>query len=69
MTTASRTLKRDARSPGASSLHKLLGRLARRAEGWHAVFQVLVPVGYEDDDGFHFGAEPAAGSQSQEETA
>lgn len=31
------------------------GRLARIAVKWEAVMDFLVPLGYEDDTGFHYG--------------
>ena len=66
MSTANQTLKGDAHSPGASLSQQLLGRVARRVERWRAALQVLVPAGYEDDTGFHFGVDPTASGQSQD---
>lgn len=68
MTTASQSRNRDACAHEATLLHRLAGRILRRAKGWHAVLMTLVPFGYEDDTGFHYGAEPVMDQQSYEST-
>ncbi len=34
------------------------GRRTRLAVTWHAVMNYLVPIGYEDEAGFHYGEMP-----------
>lgn len=36
-----------------------LAWLERFRANWHATFDALVPMGYEDDSGFHYGLESA----------
>jgi hypothetical protein len=33
-------------------------RWTRIAVAWHAAVNYLVPIGYEDEAGFHYGAKP-----------
>jgi hypothetical protein len=49
-----------------TSSHTEEGEPAARPSGctrieviWHAVIDYLVPIGYEDETGFHFGEMPA----------
>jgi len=34
------------------------GKWTRIAVTWHAAIQYLVPIGYQDADGFHYGEAP-----------
>ena len=38
--------------------------LTRIGAAWGAAMGFLVPIGYEDEAGFHYGEEPAATNQS-----
>ena len=38
------------------------GRWMRIAITWHAAIQYLVPIGYQDAGGFHYGAVPGSNS-------
>ena len=35
--------------------HTKSGRGSRLVASWHAAVNFLVPIGYEDETGFHFG--------------
>lgn len=37
-----------------------LAWLERLRANWHTTFDALIPMGYEDDSGFHYGLESAA---------
>lgn len=69
MTTADQTRQRNARTYEAVVLRALSGFIMRQANNWRVAIQALVPVGYEDDSGFHYGAEPVTGRQIHEHPA
>ena len=45
-----------------------LGCFNRVVARWRAAINYLVPIGYEDDSGFHYG-QPAARNRRNSETA
>jgi len=51
-------LRMNSRSPKQSWLKRLRAR-------WNAALDALIPMGYEDKAGFHYGSKPAVGFHSQ----
>ena len=52
----------------ADAATRRLGCIQRAVARWHAVINSLVPIGYEDASGFHYG-EPASGDERSEAIA
>jgi hypothetical protein len=52
MTTTNQALATSTQATRPDSLNRL-------ADRWDAVINILAPVGYEDEDGFHYGKQPA----------
>ncbi len=45
-------------SGGLALLRNRTGGLARMAAVWHAAMNLIAPLGYEDESGFHLGEMP-----------
>ena len=59
MTTASHALERDAQAGRPGTFHERPGFAKRMAASWNAAVNHLVPLGYEDENGFHYGRQSA----------
>jgi len=51
------------RGESAISVNRRSRCLQRIAAVWHAAISFLVPIGYEDKSGFHYGEPPAENSR------
>jgi hypothetical protein len=63
MTTVSPVLNN--RRPSNPALTPKRFILRRLLDSWRSVFDAALPMGYEDETGFHYGAEPAANRAEQ----
>jgi len=59
MTMLSHVLIENIPEPVVPMLRKWPGCLKRIAVTWDAVMNFVVPLGYQDKNGFHYGAPPA----------
>ncbi|MGP8199174.1 MAG: hypothetical protein ACLQU4_06700, partial [Limisphaerales bacterium] len=46
--------------PVPLSTARIASRPRRRSQIWHAAIDYLVPIGYEDETGFHYGEMPTS---------
>jgi hypothetical protein len=58
MTTADQVLVQDEQADTPGTSHGSPGISNRITVSWDAVINFLVPVGYEDESGFHYGGPP-----------